>query len=45
MDENAGAVVDEVAETPNVGLDELDGAVESLCTGIGDAMLGIIELL
>lgn len=43
MKQNAGPVVGEVPESPGIGLDELDGADESFLTGIGDAMLGVVE--
>ena len=39
MKQNPCSVVGEVAKPTGVGLDELDGAVESLCTGIADFVL------
>jgi hypothetical protein len=43
MKQNPCPVVGEVAKPTGAGLDELDGAVESLCTGIADSVLAEVE--
>ena len=41
MRQNPCPVVGEVAKSAHIGLNELDGAVETFCTGFADSMLAI----
>ena len=43
MKQNSCPVVDEVAKPSGVGLDELDGAIETLSTGIADSVTAAVE--
>ena len=43
MKQNSCFVVDEVAKPTGVGLDELDGAIETFSTGITDSVLTEVE--
>ena len=43
MKQNPCPVVGEVTKPTGVGLDELDGAVESFCTGIADSVLAVVK--
>ena len=43
MKQNPCTVVGEVAKPTRVGLDELDGTVETLSTGVADSVLAEVE--
>ena len=43
MKQNARAVVGEVAKATCIGLDELDGTVESLSAGVADSVTAVVE--
>jgi hypothetical protein len=43
MKQNPCPVVGEVAKPTRIGLDELDGAVEALGTGVADSVLAEVE--
>lgn len=43
MEEDACAVVVEIAEAPCVGFEQLYGAVEALGACVGDAMAAVVE--
>ena len=43
MKQNPCPVVGEVAESTSIGLDELDGTVESFCAGVADSVLAEVQ--
>ena len=43
MKQNSCPVVCEVAKPTGIGLDELDGAVETFCAGVTDSVLAEVE--
>ena len=43
MKQNSCPIVSEVAKPSGVGLDELDGAIESFSAGIADSVAAVIE--
>ena len=43
MEQNPCTVVGEVSKPTDIGLDELNGAVEAFCTGVADSVLAEVE--
>ena len=43
MKQNSCPIVGEVAKPTGIGLDELDGTVETFCTGVTDSVLAVVE--
>jgi hypothetical protein len=41
--QNPGPIVSEVSKSTGIGLDELDGAVETFCAGVADSVLAEVE--